>query len=174
MKTISRPYHWHAIYTKSRAEKKLHSLFTQQGIECYLPMKKGLRQWSDRKKWVEEPLIRSYIFVRVSEREYYDVLNNDYATRYVTFGGKAAHIPDRQITSLKTFLSDANRCVELTHEDLTHGDEVEILTGPLKGALGEVIQIRGQHRVVLRFVSLGCCIHTEIKLDEIKKLTLNQ
>ena len=34
-----------------------------KGIESYLPLKKVLKQWSDRKKWVEEPLFRSYIFI---------------------------------------------------------------------------------------------------------------
>jgi len=170
MKLFKRNYNWHAVYTRSRAEKQLHSELLIKNVECYLPLKKELRQWSDRKKWVEEPLIRSYLFVRVSEREYYDVLNTKGAVRYIIFNGKATPIPVNQIEALKIFLEDKNRNVELSAEDLIRGDLVEVLGGPLKGVQGEVVEFRGRHRIVLRFKTLGYCIHTDISLNEIRKL----
>ena len=55
---------WYALYTKSRNEKKAHSALVSSGIDSFLPLIKNLKQWSDRKKWVEEPLFRSYLFVQ--------------------------------------------------------------------------------------------------------------
>lgn len=141
-----------------------------QNIECYLPLKKELRQWSDRSKWVEEPLIRSYLFVKVSEREYYNVINSAYAVRYVTFGGKAVPIPEHQIQALRIFLEDENRKVDLSHENLEKGELVEIMGGPFKGIKGEIIQIKGKDRIVIRFDSLGTCVYTDISLDKIKQV----
>ncbi len=163
-------YSWHAIYTRSRAEKKLYKELSSRDIECYLPLRKELRQWSDRSKWVEEPLLRSYLFVKVSEREYYDVINSSFAVRYVTFGGKAVPIPEKQIEALRIFLEDENRKVDLSQENLEKGESVEVVAGPLKGIQGEVIQIRGKNRIVIRFDSLGTCVHTDICLDQIKQV----
>ena len=170
MKVLKRTYRWYAIYTRSRSENKLYSELEKKGIEAYLPLKKELRVWSDRKKWVETPLFSSYVFVRVSEREYYDAISSHWAVRYVCFESRAVAIPDSQIKSLKLFLEDTKRNVELTQNSLQKGDHLEVTLGPLKGVRGELLQLRGQHRIVLRFISLGCCVHADISMDEVKRL----
>ncbi|WP_421918780.1 UpxY family transcription antiterminator [Marinifilum sp.] len=170
MQILKRPYFWHAIYTKSRTEKRLYNELRSRNIECYLPLRKELRQWSDRTKWVEEPLIRSYLFVKVSEREYYDVINSGYAVGYVTFGGKAVPIPEEQIKALRVFLDDENRKVDLSHDNLIKGELVQVMGGPLEGIKGEFIQIKGKDRIVIRFDSLGTCVYTDISLEKIKQV----
>lgn len=170
MKVLKRTYRWYAIYTRSRSEKKLYIELEKKGIEAYLPLKKELRVWSDRKKWVETPLFTSYVFVKVSEREYYNAINSCWAARYVCFESRAVPIPDSQIESLKLFLEDTKRNVELTQNSLQKGDHLEVTLGPLKGVRGELLQLRGQHRIVLRFISLGCCVHADISMDEVKRL----
>ncbi len=140
------------------------------GVDCYLPLKKELRVWSDRKKWVESPLFASYVFVRVSEREYHKAIQSTWAVRYVSFGGKAVLIPESQIEGLKSFLADQEREIEVSTRNFKKGDQLEVTTGPLQGVKGELIQIRGQHRLVLRFESLGCCVHAEISADEVEHM----
>ena len=61
---------WFVIYTRSRFEKKIYQELLKINIESYLPLQKKLKQWSDRKKWVEEPLFRSYIFVKIDNLFY--------------------------------------------------------------------------------------------------------
>ena len=56
---------WYAIYTKPRTEKKACEELTCKGISTYLPVVKTLKQWSDRKKWVEKPYFPGYLFVRI-------------------------------------------------------------------------------------------------------------
>ncbi len=60
---IDQNYRWYPVYTRSRAEKKAHEELNRKGILSYLPLKKTVKQWSDRKKIVEEPLIKSYLFI---------------------------------------------------------------------------------------------------------------
>ena len=79
----------------------MYSELEEKGIETYLPLKKELRVWSDRKKWVESPLFTSYVFVKVSDREYHEAVNSDWAVCYVCFESRAVPIPDSQIESLK-------------------------------------------------------------------------
>ena len=145
---------WYAAYTNSRAEKKVLKELQKQGIEAYLPLQKRLRQWSDRRKWVEEPLIRCYIFVRIDLSDYYQVLNTNGVVRYITFEGKAVPIPADQIEVLKKLVAN-EADVEVTTDNFTTGDKVKVVSGPLHGLEGELVDFRGNRRVMIRIEHIG-------------------
>ena len=65
---------WFAIYTKPRWEKKVNSKLLEKGIESWCPVQKKESQWSDRKKIIEDPLFKSYVFVHITEEERLQVL----------------------------------------------------------------------------------------------------
>src|SRR4051812_16921716 len=67
-------YKWYPVCTQPRAEKKACQALLNKGIQAYLPLNRQLKQWSDRKKWVEEPFIKSYLFVYITEIEQTEVL----------------------------------------------------------------------------------------------------
>ncbi len=146
---MDHPVPWHAVYTKSRSEKKLSERLNDKGIEAYLPLRKTLKQWSDRKKWVTEPLIPSYVFVNVDPRDYQDVLNTPGAVRYIWFGGKPAVIPERQIQILK-MLTGLEIPVESCAGVIPVGTAVRIEYGPLRGLEGELVSHAGHNKVVVR------------------------
>ena len=100
---------WYAIYTKSRNEKKVALNLQEKGIEVYLPLLKTLKQWSDRKKWVEEPLFRSYLFVRILDKNYLEVLQTDGVVRFITFRQERIPVPDQQIEAVKAYMNEDNR-----------------------------------------------------------------
>lgn len=147
-------YKWYALYTRSRAEKKVFQELTRNGIEAYLPLIKTIKQWSDRKKKVEEPLIRSYVFVKVSEKEYYMVLNTEGAVRYITFEGKAVAIPDKQMESLKKIIGDEIP-FELSEQKFSPGDAIIITSGVMAGIEGEIIQHAGSRKMLVRIGDTG-------------------
>lgn len=159
---------WYAVYTRSRAEKKLFALLSQKNVECFLPLKKTLQQRSDRKKWVQLPLIPSYVFVRITEKEQFSVLNTPGAVCYVNFGGKPVAIPEEQVTSLSNFINLEMKDPEVYYGNIEEGELVEVVAGPLKGVKGEVLEIRGKERLLFRFDSLGCCVHIEVNMGELK------
>jgi len=163
-----RTYHWYALYTKPRWEKKVQRELELQGYTHYLPLVTRLKQWSDRKKKVEEPLIKSYIFVKVSEKEYYDVLQIDGAMKYITFEGKAAPIPEWQIEAVRKTVNN-HLPFELTGEKLEPGEHVKIKEGELKGLEGEIINIRGKNRLVIRIESVGYSLIVEMEADNLLK-----
>ncbi|HVW15759.1 MAG TPA: UpxY family transcription antiterminator [Mucilaginibacter sp.] len=150
-------YKWYPVYTHPRAEKKAAQALTQKGVEAYLPLRRQLRQWSDRKKWVDEPFIKSYLFVRVTEHEHAEVLMTKGIARFIYFGGKIASMPDRQIDDLKLLMASPLE-LEITEENLLPGEKIVIKAGPLKGMTGEVISYRSQRQLALRLESLGCSI----------------
>lgn len=154
MLNVLESYNWYPIYTKSRFEKKTSDFLTKKGIETFLPIQKKLKQWSDRKKWVEEPLFKSYLFVRISLKEYENVIQTTGVVRFIYFSGKIATISDAQITQLKNVLSE-NYEPEITFAKLEKGQKVKIIEGSLKGYEAEMVMWQQQNRLVLRIDALG-------------------
>lgn len=160
---------WYAIYTRSRGEKKVAELMKANGFEAYVPLVKTIKQWSDRKKKVEVPLINSYVFVKVSEREYYDVLNTPGVVRYVTFEGKAAPIRDSQMHATKLAV-EGSAPIELTNENIEKGQAVKIIAGPMKGAEGEFIRKSKKSKFVINLNQIGFALQLEISAADIVKM----
>ena len=98
--------HWYALYTRSRAEKKVASLIEETTTEVYLPLQKTMKIWSDRRKMVHEPLFRSYIFVRCGKYDFDKVLKIPGAVCFVSFSGEKVVVPDFQIEAVRTFLGE--------------------------------------------------------------------
>jgi len=140
---------WYAVYTKSRYEKKLAENLREKGIEAYVPLRKVLRQWSDRRKLVAEPLIRSYCFVRPGPNKYRQVLDTDGAVRFVWFSGKPAPIPNKQIDILKV-ITGSDVEVDVLPGSLLKGSMVRITAGPLAGITGELVSVSGRHKVLIK------------------------
>ncbi len=159
---------WHALYTRPRWEKKVLKYLQEEGIEAFLPLRKTLKQWSDRKKWVEEPLFRSYIFVHVQPAEYYKALNTAGAVRYVVFEGKAAVIPDRQIQMVRDLLAIRAE-MEVTDETLSPGEKVIIRYGPLKDIEGEMVEFRSKSVIALKIDHVSGTILVSLPANYVKR-----
>lgn len=140
---------WYPIYTNPRAEKKAFEALEQKGLTVYLPLHKQLRQWSDRKKWVEMPLIPSYLFVQITPSQMADVLMCKGVSRFIYFSGKIASIPEWQIDQLKLLLANASE-LEVVEQVFEPGQQVIVKAGPLQGLRGELVSWQSSQRVLVR------------------------
>ena len=156
---------WHAIYTRSRAEKKVLQSLTLAGVECFLPLQKKLHQWKDRKKWVESPLIPGYCFVRISRKEYDLVLQDSNVVCYITFEGRAATIPDFQIDQIKILLKQYEFEVTVSFENFEKGQSVEIIRGPLIGLKGTLLDVRGKHKFMIQIEQINTVFTVEVEAE---------
>lgn len=156
---------WHVIYTRSRAEKKVHEELLKNNIESFLPLQRRLRQWKDRKKWVDMPLMTGYCFVNISRKEYEKVLKTNNVVCYITFEGKAAVIPEKQIDALKKMLQQYDFEVTVSTEKYEPGQRVEVLAGPLIGLQGELVEARGKNKFMLRFEQINNSFLVEVPVD---------
>jgi len=161
-------YHWYAVYIKSRAEKKAEFDLQTNEIETFLPLQRKLRQWSDRKKIVEMPLIPGYLFVRVSRKEYEAVLHSKHVVNYVRFERTAAIIPDNQIDYLKLMLKQDNLRIEITHETFELGQTIEVIAGPMIGLQAKLVQIKGKDKVAIELEQIGYSALIEIRKEDIQ------
>ncbi len=158
---------WYAVYTRPHHEKVAYRQLLEQNIVAYLPLLTTLRQWSDRKKKVFIPLFSCYLFVCVNMQEYYKALNVDGIVRYITFAGKAAAIPAKQIQLIKNILEQDIE-VEETPEYINTGTKVEVVAGPLTGNCGEMIDYFGKRRVIIRIEEINKSMLVNVPLNILK------
>lgn len=143
---------WFALYTKPRNEKKVAENLAALGIEVYCPLVTTIKQWSDRKKKVESPLIPSYIFVKIEEANRKDVFQVAGVVQYVFWLGKPAKIQPHEIEALKTQL--AAPVVKVTLETWTPNAQIQINEGPFKNQMAVVEKV-STNKVTLILKSLG-------------------
>lgn len=132
---------WLAIYTRPRWEKKVNQLLTEKGFESYCPLNKVKRKWSDRIKVVEEPLFKSYVFVKVSEDDRTEVRMTTGAINFVYWNGKPAVIKEKEINAIRRFLNE-HEYVEARPIELKLNQRVRIIKGTLMDKEGKVLELR--------------------------------
>jgi transcription antitermination factor NusG len=157
---------WYAIYTKPRWEKKVAGSLSQNGIDNYCPLNKVVRQWSDRKKIVEEPLFTSYVFVKINSKRHTELRKIDGIVNFVYWLGRPAIIRDEEIETIKQFLNEYLD-VKLERAPVNVQDRVRIINGPLIEMEGKVVAVKKKTiRVVLP--SLGYMMTAEIERENVK------
>ncbi|MEA3494974.1 MAG: UpxY family transcription antiterminator [Bacteroidota bacterium] len=169
MAGIPKEKKWYAIYVKSRHEKIISERLNERNIKNYLPMQKILKQWADRKKWIEEPMFKSYLFVRIGYKDYIKTYETDGVVTFVNFSGNIEAIPDDQIKIIKRVI-DSDFDVEVSSKELKKGDIVLVKTGSLKGIKGSLVELHGKHKVAIEIEGIGQTMLAEVPLKFIKKV----
>jgi transcription antitermination factor NusG len=144
---------WYAIYTRPRWEKKVNLLLVEKGVESYCPLNKVKRKWSDRMKTIEEPLFKSYVFVKVDGEEKTIVRMTSGVINFVYWNKKPAIIKEKEIHAIKRFL-DEHENIQVYPIELKLNDRVRVTAGSLMDQEGEVIDIR-RKAVKVAIDSLG-------------------
>lgn len=146
MNYVDQVQDWYVAYTQPRAEKKANAKFNALGIESFLPTCKVKRQWKDRIKVIEEPLFPSYIFVKISPREQYKVVNQREVVRFVTFGSNPVTVEESTVQALLSVRNE-NEIEVTTGCAVDCGDLVQIAEGRLCGLSGYVTEKTGNNKV---------------------------
>lgn len=156
MKQESNQTQWYLLYTNPRAEKKAALELQKKGFEIFLPLQLKLKDWSDRKKWVEEPIFKSYIFIKTElEKNFFQILNTKGIVKFISFQGNTAVVDDREIELVKRVISDSSYGFEnLSSLDLEIGDKVEIIAGPLKGSKANLLQTRSGDKIIIELITM--------------------
>ncbi len=148
---------WYLLYTNPRAEKKVAEELQMKGFEVFLPLQRTLKVWSDRKKWVEEPLFKSYLFINTQlERNYYQILNTTGIVKFVSFQGSPAKVDQREITMVKLLLGQHSDLIEQSHpvEPFLMGEPVTVIAGPLLGIQGKLIATRSGDKMLIELETM--------------------
>jgi transcription antitermination factor NusG len=161
---------WYALYTRSRFEKKLLFELTSRHVEVFLPMREIISKWKDRRKKIWVPLFPGYIFVNHADtpENRYRVLNVPGAIHFVGVGGLPNPVPEEQIAAIRRFLENSLSADPYPYIQV--GTQVEVVSGPLTGIRGMLVEKRGRFRFVLQVDLIRQAISVEIDASDIKAI----
>ncbi len=149
---------WYALYTQSRQEKKVTTRLLELNIEVYCPLIIQVKQWSDRKKKVEIPLLPSYVFVKLEPNNREQVFQVSGVVRYLYWLGQPAIIKDSEIEIMKKWLQD--KIVSFEVVGIQPGSLYEIPSGPFMGQKGIVEKVaKSQITLILEQLGVKIILH---------------
>jgi transcription antitermination factor NusG len=161
---------WYAVYTKPRWEKKVTKVLEQKQIECWCPLRKIVKQWSDRKKMIEEPLFTSYVFVNIEETEKTPVLMTDGILNFVYYVGKPAIIRDEENDIIKKYLSEKEATVSVQSlNSLDENTRIKVNHGVFMDTTGTVLK-GGKKKVFVKLESLDQVMIVEFPVEYLSPL----
>ncbi len=143
-----------------------------KGLEVYCPLNKVRKKWSDRYKVIEEPLFKSYVFVRISEDDQIRVRLTDGVVNFVYSEGKPAQIREQEIDLIRRFLKEYKE-VQLNPVVLKRGLKVRVKSGVLMDREGIILDIQNKKAYVL-LESLGYELTASFGLAGLEPVIINQ
>jgi transcription antitermination factor NusG len=156
---------WHVVHVASRTEKKVAERLENKGKTVYLPIQKQLRQWSDRKKWVDMVVLSGYVFVKINNSEKFEIIQTLGVSRFLKHNNKMVCVSDSEMERFIKFIEKAkNRTVEFSNEKLPIGTQVMF-----KGVSGEIIKHKGKNRLKVQLSLIGN-FSIELSADEVERL----
>lgn len=150
---------WYVLYTKPRYEKKVTAKLQDLGFVVYCPLVTLVKQWSDRKKKIQQPLLPSYVFVQLEEDQRNQVFQVAGVVRYLYWLGKPALVRDEEIATLRSWL--LNDSFKLEISKLERGSKIAIKEGIFSGMDATVKEQRGK-KVHLIIESLGIVVIMDV------------
>lgn len=162
--------HWYLLYTNPRSEKKAAQELVANGFEVFLPIQRVLKQWSDRKKWVDEPLFRSYLFIYTQkEKNFTKILGTQHIVKFVSFNGEAVKVNQRDIDLIHILIGNFNSIVSEPYKPKP-GDIVEVQAGPLIGQKAKLVKVKGSQQVYIEIPAIMQNVKINIPLNYLKKV----
>ncbi|MBO4447284.1 MAG: UpxY family transcription antiterminator [Bacteroidales bacterium] len=166
--------HWYVACVKSCAERRVADELGRLGYSFYLPVRRELHQWSDRKKLVETLVVPRYIFINCTASERQRPLAEIpgmYKYLGVSDGGlfRPAVIPDAEMDTFISMVEKSGRKVCIENAGLRSGDRVKVISGPLAGHECELTDVRGKRCLAVQISMLGTAI-IELDMDDLRKL----
>lgn len=159
--------YWYAVYTKPRWEKKVARLLEEAGIENYCPLNKVVKQWSDRKKVVLEPVFKSYVFVKIADKLKWDLKKVNGILNFVYWLGKPAVINENEIITIKKFLNEFSEVQVEEQSRLTVNNKVRIKHGVMMNYHGILIELAG-NKAKVRIESMGITLNAHFDKKNIE------
>lgn len=160
---------WRVLYTKPRAEKRACEALEEKGCQLYLPVVKTLKQWSDRKKKIEEPLFKSYLFIYGTLAQTLEAAQHPHIVTVVRFGTQPAVVRPDEIAAIRLAVAD-EKAVTVVAGKLQVGQQVRVVQGALRNREGILTEFRGTKRIAIEIESLGCSLLIELPSGSVEEV----
>lgn len=159
---------WYAGYTKCNHERVVHKILHDKGINTFLPQIIVPGRRKNRKILIKRPLFRNYLFIELDEiRENWMKVFRTPGLARICGNGRPTPIPDDDINSIKIFVSSDRNLYPLPF--LHVGARVQVMSGPLTGAIGILVkEDRKKRRLSVSVELMGQSVVVSLFDDEVK------
>ena len=163
---------WFAIYTRFKCEKRVCEDLGRKGIHAYVPTQSVKRQYTRKVKTHHLPLISCYAFVKITKKEYIQVLETGNVLEFVRFDNRLIAIPDQEMDILKRVAMDSDvlESIQAGKVDLHVGDQVEIIAGNLTGIQGKLLAREGKKYMIVELEQLGYTLQLKVASQLLEKV----
>ena len=159
---------WFALRVRSNFERVAALHLRDRGFEEFAPTYKAERQWSDRKKTIDQSLFPGYVFCRLKPDDRLPVLTIPGAVGLVGFGKGPSPIPDQEIESVRRMVGSG--LLVAPWPFLAVGQGVLIERGPLAGVEGILEESKKAFRLVVSVQLLQRSVSVEVDRNWIRPL----
>jgi len=160
MSITNRQWPWFAILARTGREKYATMLLENAGFECFLPISKSARKWSDRVKEIEVPLFPGYLFCRMNPNDRLPVLTTPGVIQIAGTGKTPIPVEEHEIAAVQQV--EKSGLAAMPWPYLRVGGTARIEEGPLRGLSGIVVRIKSALKLVLSVELLQRSIAVEI------------
>ena len=157
---------WFAVRVRSNQERVALVHLGERGYQHFAPSYKSERQWSDRKKEIEQYLFPGYIFCRFDRGDRLGVLTAPGVVDVVGFGKTPEPIPDEEIDRVRRMVESG--LLVAPHPFLRVGQTVLIERGPLTGMEGLLVEVKGRFRLVVSINLLQRSVSAEVDRQSVR------
>jgi transcriptional antiterminator RfaH len=141
---------WYLLYTMPRHERKIAARLMELTVEAFFPTSRHLKEGQGKKRWVDEPLFPSYIFVYLkSAPDYFTGLNMEGVWYYVRTGKTIARVDQKVIDDIRLLCTQGNS-VQVSSDSYAPGRRLVVQRGALSGLSCEVVQSNGREKLLVR------------------------
>lgn len=163
---------WFVGFVMSCRERRVAETLAKAGYECYVPVKREVHKWSDRKKIIEKLVLPRYIFVHCTEAERLKSFGMAPGLcGYLNSRGlhKPAVVPDKEMETFRSMVEKGTGGVVIAQDHFEPGDHVRIVDGPLAGLECEAVSIGTTRCILVRLGELGTA-RMDIDISLIRKI----
>ena len=157
----SQQWPWFAILARTGREKTANLLLENSGYECFLPVSKSTRRWSDRTKVIEVPLFPGYLFCRMNPHNRLTVLMTPGVMQIVGVGKAPIPVEEEEIAALQRVQKSGLSAMPWPYMQI--GNVAQILEGPLRGLTGIIVRIKSRMKLVLSVSLLQRSVAVEVQ-----------
>lgn len=159
---------WLAIQIKPKEEKRAIENLTNQGFQSYFPSIYSLPQHSRNSQIKKEPMFPGYAFVRVSENIKLKSLNSTRGViKIIKFGDEFPLLDHQDIVAIQSIEDASLR--DPKQESYIIGEQIIIISGPLKNQKGIISKEASNHRVEILYMMLNRAHVINIQIESISK-----
>ena len=161
--------HWYVGCVRSCQEKNVAQTLNSMSVEYYLPVRREVHRWSDRRKVVECLVIPRFIFIHCKNSERAPIMEAEpRIVRFLASAGVVSVVRDSEMETFRRMV-EGGGVVRISDQPLAPGDRVRVMSGPLTGLECNLVSVGGGRCLAVSLGPLGTAT-MDLDLETVEKI----